>query len=119
MRRLVGILETTPAAHVVDQDQFEVGVFGKHIRDQVLQPLAAADVEPALSLICISPDDLDIVVLGVIADPVRLVLRRVLLMLGRHAHILGGTSASFGLSAKLKAFLHPAIQLKTNSGGHS
>ena len=118
-RTLVRVLEAAPAADVIDEDQLEVGVFRLHIRQQGLQPFAPADVEPALALVRVGPDDLDVVVLGVVADPVRLVLGRVLLVLGRHAHIFGGAPAPLMATSKLKARLHPAIQLRPNSGHHS
>jgi len=41
IRALVGILKTAPAADVVDEDRFEVGIAGLDFGHQVLQRLAA------------------------------------------------------------------------------
>lgn len=71
------------------------------------------DVVLSLALISISPDDLDVVVLRIIADPVRLDLSRILLVFRRHADIFGGSPPPLMATPKLKARLHSAIQLKT------
>ena len=56
---LVGVLEPAPAADVVDEDRREVGAAGLHVVDQPSQRLAAVDVEAALALVGVGPDDLE------------------------------------------------------------
>ena len=89
--RLVRILEATPAADVIDQDQVEVGVAGLDIGDELLQRGAAIDGQPALALVGIGAHDLNAAPVSVFLNLVGLVMRGVLLMLGGHAHVLGGT----------------------------
>jgi hypothetical protein len=85
---LVGILKPAPAADVVDQDDLEVGLAGLDVLDQLLQRLPAIDAQAALAFVGVGADDLDVAPGGVLADLVALVLRRVLLVLGRHPHVL-------------------------------
>ncbi len=89
--RLVRILEAPPAADVIDQDDLEIDIAGLDILDQALQRIAAIDVEAATPFIGVGAYDLDAVLLGVFPDLVCLVLRRVLLVVGGHAHVFGGT----------------------------
>ncbi len=86
----VGVLEPTPAADVVDQDDLEIGAAPLDVGDEPRQRIAALEPQPALALIGIGADDRDAVIGGVAADGVALVLGRILLMLGRHAHVLRG-----------------------------
>ena len=90
MGALVGVLKAAPAADVVDQDDLEVGVLRPHVRQQALQSLASTDVEPAFAFVGVGAHDLDTMAHRVFQDFIGLVLRRVLLMLGRHAHVAGG-----------------------------
>ena len=87
---LVGVLEPPPAADVVDQHHLEVGAPALDVGDQPLQLVAALQPQPALALVGIGANDQQAVPLGVLADLFRLVLGRVLLMVGRHPHVLGG-----------------------------
>lgn len=84
----VRILETAPAADIIDEDHVEVGCASFHIRDETLQGRPSTDGEPSLAVVCIGANDLDATLFGIFADLVGLVVRRTLLMLGRHAHIL-------------------------------
>lgn len=88
MGALVRVLESSPAADVIDKDQLEIDVLRLHVGEQPLQPLAPADIEPAFALVGVGSDYLDIVSRGVVQNLVGLVLGRILLMLCRHAHIL-------------------------------
>ena len=85
---LIGILKTPPATDVVDQDDLEIGLARLDIVDQPLEGLPAIDAQTALALVGIGLDDLDATPGGVFLDLVGLVLRGVLLVLGRHPHIL-------------------------------
>jgi len=87
---LVGVLETPPAADVVDQDDLEVRLARLDLLDQPLQGQSSIDAQTALALVGIGPDDLDATSGGVLSNLVALILGRVLLMLGGHAHILSG-----------------------------
>lgn len=101
---------TAPPAHVIDEDQFESGALGAPIGDEPVQALAASDVSPAPSLIGIGPDNPDVVMGSIISIAVDLALARVLLVLGRHAHVFGRPPAPFWLTAVLNVSLHHAIQ---------
>ncbi len=87
---LVGVLEPAPAADVVDQDDLEVGVACLDVVDQLLQRAPPIDAQAALAVVGIGADDLDAAPGRVLADHVGLVLRRILLVLGRHPHVFGG-----------------------------
>jgi hypothetical protein len=87
---LVRILEAPPAADVIDQDDLEIGITGLDITDQALQRIAAIDVEAAAPFVGVGAHDRDAVLLGVFPDLVGLVLGRVLLVVGGHAHVFGG-----------------------------
>ena len=76
----VDVLETAPAADVVDQDDIEIGLALLHVGHQFLQVLAAVDPQPAATLVDIGLDDLDLSLGGVIGDRCGLVLNRVLLL---------------------------------------
>ena len=52
-------------------------------------PVAALNLQAALTRIGIGSDDLHMVTFGVSSDRVALIFGRVFLMLGRHAHIFG------------------------------
>jgi hypothetical protein len=56
-----------------------------------LQGGPAIDGQPTLTLVGIGPHDLDAAPVGVFLNLVSLVVGGVLLMLGGHAHVLGGT----------------------------
>jgi hypothetical protein len=85
---LVRILEASPAADIVDKNSGEVDFTGFDIGDQSLQRVAPFQAQPALAFVGIGPDDLDVTAGGEQTDDVRLILRRVSLMLCRHAYVL-------------------------------
>jgi NADPH:quinone reductase-like Zn-dependent oxidoreductase len=91
---LVRVLESAPAADVVDQDGGEVGIAALDVIDQRLERIATVQAEPALALIGVGANDREAASIGIPADGIGLVLGRVLLMLGRHSHILRGLAAS-------------------------
>ena len=68
---------------------------GFDIGNQALQRGAAIDGQAAFALVGVGADDLDIAPVGVLLDLVSLVVRGVLLMLGGHAHVLGGAEGGF------------------------
>jgi hypothetical protein len=86
--RLIRVLKPPPAADIVDQDGVELGGAGFDIGDQLLERGAAPDREPALAVIGVGLDDFDPTLLGVVLDDLGLVPGGILLVLGRHAHVL-------------------------------
>ncbi len=88
-RRFVGILEPAPAAYVIDQQGFEIGSAAFDIVQQALKSETPAEIESAFAFIGISLHNLISAPLSITSDRFRLIVGRILLMLGRHAHILG------------------------------
>ena len=88
VRALVGILKPAPPADVIDQDRLEASIAVLHIRDHPPQRLAPSDSESAFTFVCVCADDLVPALHGVLTNHVLLVRGRVLLMLGRHPHVL-------------------------------
>src|SRR5688572_16501426 len=94
VRAFVSVLETPPTAYVINQNGFEVRIAGFDIADQLLQPFAVLEVEPALTFVRISPDDRHFVLIGVLPDGVALVLSGVALMIRGHTHVLRDSSCA-------------------------
>jgi hypothetical protein len=88
VRGFIGILEPTPAAHIINEDQGKPSIPFLDITEQLLQCVSAIEAQSAFALVGVSADDLDAAPRGILADGVLLVLRRILLMLGRHPHVL-------------------------------
>ncbi|MNE64665.1 hypothetical protein D3C80_1600870 [compost metagenome] len=84
----IGVLETPPAADVVDEDGLEVGPPGLDIGQQPLERVPALDLQAALALVGVGLDDLEATACGVGRYDVRLVLGGVFLVLGRHTDVL-------------------------------
>ena len=61
----------------------------------VMQGRAAIDGQAAFAFVGVGADDLDVAPLGVFLNLVGLVVRGVLLMLGGHAHVLGGAEGGW------------------------
>jgi hypothetical protein len=59
--------------------------------DEVLQRITSVDTEPALAGVAERADDLHPTLARVLLQDVGLVLRRVLLVFGRHPHVLSRT----------------------------
>src|SRR5690242_6130815 len=85
---LAHVLEPSPTAHVIDQKGSEVGSLGLYISHELIETLPAGDVQPTTAMVGIVLDDLHIVGRCVLTDDLKLVFRRILLVLGRHAEIL-------------------------------
>ena len=85
---LISVLESAPAADVVDQNDVELSHSGLDICNQLLKRCTPADGKATFAIIGIGLDDLDTPLFCVFADLVGLVVSRILLMLRRHAHIL-------------------------------
>lgn len=75
---------------VVDEERGGIGGTALGVADQPLECLAALDAEPVLALVGVSADDLEPTATGVLADLVRVVRGRILLMPGRHPDVRGG-----------------------------
>jgi len=71
----VRVLEATPAAHVVDENDLEIGRARLHVGDQLLECLPPVDAQSALALVGVGADDFDVAPGDVLADLVALVLR--------------------------------------------
>jgi len=70
----VGILESPPAAHVVDQDGLEVSAARLHVIDELLQRIAAIESKTTFALVGICPNNLNSSLAGVLPNCVSLVL---------------------------------------------
>ena len=109
---LVGILKPTPAAHVVDEDHREVGIAALDIVDELLERVSAIEAEPTAPLIGIGAHDLNATAFGILPDGVGLILDRVLLVLGGHAHVLGG---AYTLIARVPMPVSPKAHFSQSS----
>ena len=76
----VGVLEPSPAAHVVNQEVREACAPLLNILQKLTKPIPAREVEPASPVVIVCSDDVHIVSDGIFRDGVRLVLWRILLM---------------------------------------
>jgi hypothetical protein len=79
---LIGILEPPPSAHVVGQDQREVGLATQDIGQQAFQTFTPVELQPADACVDIGPDDVDPMGVRVTRIRLALVIDRVGLMLG-------------------------------------
>ena len=87
---LVGVLEAAPAAQIVDEEDLEVRATRPNDLEELLHRLAPLETQPALAGVVEGADDFEVVLIRVVAENVALVLERVLLLVGRHAAVLGG-----------------------------
>lgn len=94
IRTLVRVLESPPAADVVDEDDFEIRLPGFNVSNKLLQAASTSDIQAALAFVGVRSNDSDAAPGGVLADFVGLVLGRVLLVFRGHADIL--RRAKFG-----------------------
>jgi len=92
-RRLVNILETSPSAYVEDKHFAEL-VFGVFNIEQKLHKRGSLpEGQSADTRVLIVADDADVVCACLLGDSLPLEYRRIFLMVGRHADVLGGTYA--------------------------
>lgn len=68
---------------------------GFDIGNQTLEGGTAIDGQTAFSFVGVGADDLYVVLVGELLDLVRLVVRRVIFMLGGHAYVLGGAEIGY------------------------
>lgn len=61
-----------PSAHIVDEDDLEIGRARLHVGDQLLECLPPVDAQSALALVGVGAGDLDVAPGGVLADLVAL-----------------------------------------------
>jgi hypothetical protein len=71
-----------------EQDARDWHGLGLDISHELVETLPAGDVQPTTAMVGIVLDDLHVVSRCVLADDLRLVLQRILLVLGRHADVL-------------------------------
>lgn len=88
IRAFVGVLESPPTAHVVNEDGREIRLPTFDVPDQPLQGLAAVDAQPAFPGICIGANNFHPASGRVLADGLTLVLDGVLLVLCGHPGVL-------------------------------
>src|ERR1035437_6300526 len=74
VRALIHVLEPTPTAHVIDEEGSEIRPFGFDIRHELVQAVAAGNVESTAPVIRVLPHYVHVVVGGVLPDHVELVL---------------------------------------------
>nr|WP_157783541.1 hypothetical protein [Rhizorhabdus wittichii] len=111
MRAFVGVLKTSPTAHIVDENRLIAGLTGQDIPEHVLERIPSLQMEAAPSFVRIGLDDPEPVQRGIAGDRRHLVGGRVYLLVGRHADILGGGDQSFLL-------VHPHL-LRPKGGAKS
>jgi hypothetical protein len=89
IRSLVGLLEASPAADVVNQNRTEFCLTAFYRSKKVLERVTTLNPDATLARIDKRAYDLDPVLAGETLDYGVLILSRVLLVVGRHAHVLG------------------------------
>ena len=100
VRAFVGILESAPAADIVNEDVGELRATFLDIADHLRERVATLDVQTAFPLVGVFLHDGQSTALRVFADDIHLVARRILLMFRGHAHIHGGVvQPAFGVLA--------------------
>ena len=88
MRALVGVLEPAPTTDVIDEDRAEIRGTALNVGDQLLERVASLELQPAATVVGKGANNLEAVPIGLLSDGVGLVLGGVLLVLGRHPHVL-------------------------------
>src|SRR6185312_3897952 len=78
---LVGILEASPAADIVDKHGAEIGPAIFHVMNQLFQGITTVDAQAALAGIRIGPRDGHATAFGILPDGSPLILCRILLVL--------------------------------------
>ena len=85
---LIHILKASPPADVVDKQSGEIYPLAFHVRHQLIEALAASNVQTTSSVIRVFLNNFHIVRGSVLTDHLQLIFRRILLVLSRHAHVL-------------------------------
>ena len=106
MRAFICILETAPSADVVDENAVEVRAAEQHVAEEVLERLAAVYSHSAAALVRVGANDGQAMSGGVISDCVLLVLCRVFLLVGGHAHVLRCSQADRIIASETVFVLH-------------
>ena len=73
----------------VDDDRLVIDPAALDVANHLPEGVPSFDTQTALAFVRVGLDDSEPSLLGVFADRVTLVLRGVLLVLGRHSHVLG------------------------------
>src|ERR1017187_7638241 len=89
---LVGILEASPAADIVDQDRAEIRWAILYIVDQLLQRIPPLNTQPAFAGVSVGSYDDHAASLGILLDHLMLVFGGILLVLGRHANVFSSSN---------------------------
>src|SRR5581483_7627255 len=88
MRALVGVLEPSPAADVIDEYGLIFSTAALDVLDQAAQGIASAYVETALPLVGVGAHDRHAMCLGIASDDGGLVFGGIALVIGGHADVL-------------------------------
>src|SRR5579862_7285036 len=96
MGGFICILETPPTTYVVDQNRSIPRVASHDIPQQLSQPVSTLEAYAALGSIGISPNNREALFGCITLNCQLLVTQRVLLVLGRHANVLGSGNRQTG-----------------------
>ncbi|HLX84395.1 MAG TPA: hypothetical protein VKR59_10895 [Terriglobales bacterium] len=84
MRRLVHVLKSAQATHVIDQNCFVFGLATDNIVQQLPQAVAVLEHEATLSRIAVSFCDYETRLACIVTDGSTLIVERILLMFSGH-----------------------------------
>ena len=88
--RFIRVLETPPPANVINENGLEIDVAAVDVREKLLQGIAPANLKATFAFIGIGADNLESPPLGICAYCCRLIVSRILLMIGGHTDIFSG-----------------------------
>jgi hypothetical protein len=83
----VGILKAAPATHVVCQDALEVSAPGFDFLNHTAEAIPTTHIQTAFARVLEHTNQRHLPARRILLDPVELVLGRILLMFGGHAHV--------------------------------
>src|SRR5260370_9594976 len=81
----------------VDKQSGEICPLAFHVRHQLIEALAASNVQTTSSVIRVFLNNFHIVRRSVLTDHLQLIFRRILLVLSRHSHVLPCSHGKRGL----------------------
>ena len=91
MRAFVAVLETAPAAYVIDKDAVKIGLAEHDVTQQRLQRRPTIQQKPAFAVVLVGPQDRDVLASRVGRDRVYLVCGRINLPVSGHPNVCDGT----------------------------
>jgi hypothetical protein len=84
----IDVLKPTPPTYVVDQNAIKIRAPTLHVVDQLLEAVSLVYGEAAAAFVSICSNDVDVALASIARDHSRLIFRRILLIVGGHAHVL-------------------------------